>query len=154
MSDISPEIRELLKQYDGDTKAILKEYPRLDYLYAVADMRENVLEWFDFDENGDLLQSGSDYGALTGLYARRVRSVTVIDPYKGNLELNRLRHREYDNIAVSYNHLLLFNYHAGRLSGVFGSAAKCPAVWFILSLGGSAAVSYTHLDVYKRQTIN
>lgn len=99
MSDISPEIRELLKQYDGDTKAILKEYPRLDYLYALADMRENVLEWFDFDENGDLLQIGSDYGALTGLYARRVRSVTVIDPYKGNLELNRLRHREYDNIA-------------------------------------------------------
>lgn len=99
MSDISPEIRELLKQYHGDTKAILKEYPRLDYLYALSDMRENILEWFDFNADGRLLEVGSGYGALTGLYARRVRSVTVLDPYRPNLEVNRLRHQEYGNIT-------------------------------------------------------
>ena len=54
MSDISPEIRNLILQYDGDTRAILKDHPKLDYLYALSDMRENVLEWFDFDENGSV----------------------------------------------------------------------------------------------------
>lgn len=98
MNDISPEIRNLLLQYDGDTRAILRDHPKLEYLYALSDMRENVLEWFDFDENSSLLQVGSDYGALTGLYARRVRSVTVLDENRNNLDLNHLRHKEHDNI--------------------------------------------------------
>lgn len=105
MSDISPELKNLILQYGGDTRAILKDHPQIQYLYALSDMRENVLEWFDFDENGSLLQIGSDYGALTGLYARRVRSVTVLDENRNNLELNRLRHKECQNIRYEVGNL-------------------------------------------------
>ncbi|HCD44526.1 MAG TPA: SAM-dependent methyltransferase [Lachnoclostridium sp.] len=98
MNDISPELKKLFLKYDGDTKKLLQEHPNLDYLYALSDIRENLLEWYEFDEAGSLLQIGSDYGALTGLYSRRVRQVTVLEPEHNNLSVNRLRNEKQDNI--------------------------------------------------------
>lgn len=98
MNDISPEIKNLLLSYQGDTRLLLQENPSLDYLYALSDLRENLLEWFEFDPEASLLQVGSDYGALTGLYGRRVKHVTVLDPNEKNLSVNRLRHEKMDHI--------------------------------------------------------
>ncbi len=98
MNDISPELKKLFIKYHGDTKKLLQENPKLDYLYAFSEIRENLLEWYEFDEAGSLLQIGSDYGALTGLYSRRVRQVTVLDPDRGNLSVNRLRNEGQENI--------------------------------------------------------
>jgi SAM-dependent methyltransferase len=99
MNDLSPEIRNLYVKYQGDQKTLLKENPNLDYMYALSDIRENLLEWFEFDESASLLQIGSDYGALTGLYSRKVRQVTVLDSNQNNLSFNRLRHQKRDNIT-------------------------------------------------------
>lgn len=98
MNDLSPELRNLYTKYQGDTKAILKDNPNLDYMYALSDIRENLLEWYEFEENASLLQIGSDYGALTGLYSRRVKEVTVLESNQNNLSFNRLRHQKRDNI--------------------------------------------------------
>ncbi|HBG10774.1 MAG TPA: SAM-dependent methyltransferase [Clostridium sp.] len=98
MNDISPELKKLFVKYNGDTKKLLQENPNLDYLYALSDIRENLLEWYEFDEEGSLLQVGSDYGALTNLYSRRVREVTVLDPDSNNLSFNRLRNEKQGNI--------------------------------------------------------
>lgn len=98
MNDISPEIRKLLLAYQGDTKKLLQENPNVDYLYALSDIRENLLEWYVFDEKASLLQVGSDYGVLTGLYSRRLSQVTVLDQNQNNLSLNRLRHETRENI--------------------------------------------------------
>ncbi|GLB24694.1 hypothetical protein LXJ15735_09350 [Lacrimispora xylanolytica] len=99
MNDLSPELRNLYTKYQGDTKAILKDNPNLDYMYALSDIRENLLEWYQFEENASLLQIGSDYGALTGLYSRRVKEVTVLESNHNNLSFNRLRHQKRDNIS-------------------------------------------------------
>lgn len=99
MNDLSPEIRNLYVKYQGDIKTLLKENPGLDYMYALSDIRENLLEWFEFDESASLLQIGSDYGALTGLYSRKVKQVTVLDSNHNNLSFNRLRHQKRDNIS-------------------------------------------------------
>lgn len=98
MKDISLEIQRLLNQYGNDTKLALKEHSRLEYLYALSDIRENLLEWYEFEPGASLLQVGSDYGALTGLFARRVKAVVVVDPVKENLETNRIRHKDRSNI--------------------------------------------------------
>ncbi len=98
MNDISPELKKLFVKYNGDTKKLLQENPNLDYLYALSDIRENLLEWYEFDEEGSLLQVESDYGALTNLYSRRVKEVTVLDPDSNNLSFNRLRNEKQGNI--------------------------------------------------------
>lgn len=99
--EISAELIQVLKAYKGDRKQALKEHVRLDYLYALSDQRENLMEWYPFREGASLLEVGSGYGALTGVYSRKVAHVDVLDGSKENLEVNRLRHRELagrDNI--------------------------------------------------------
>lgn len=99
MNDISRELMELIRKYGTDVKRALQENSRLDYLYALSDMRENLLEWYPFDGDACLLQVGSDYGALTGLYSRKVRHVVVLDDSEENLEVNRMRNQEAENIS-------------------------------------------------------
>lgn len=99
MNDISKDIMDLLERYGTDTKLALKEHSHLAYLYALSDMRENLLEWYPFKAEGRLLQWGSDYGALTGLYSRRVSEVVVLDESEENLRVNGMRHGESGNIT-------------------------------------------------------
>ena len=91
-TSISRDLIELLNQYQGNVREILKEHPGLDYLYALSEQRENLLEWFPWKEGASLLQVGSDYGALTGLLSDRLGCVTVLDPDGENLTVSRWRH--------------------------------------------------------------
>lgn len=99
MNDYSYEILDLLKKYDGDEKAALEGENSPQCLYAFSPLRENLLEWAEIEKEDRVLQIGSDYGALTGLFARRAAWVTVLDPRDENLEVNRLRHEEFSNIT-------------------------------------------------------
>ena len=124
MNDISPEIRSLLLKYKGDTKTLLKDNPNLDYLYALSDLRENILEWYEFEPTASLLQVGSDYGALTGLYSRRVGQVTVLDPDKSNLSVNRMRYEARKNIRYVTGDLGSFEGESFDYVVMVGSLAK------------------------------
>ena len=77
--DISGQLLKLLRAYKGDRHEILKSHPRLEYLYALSDQRESLLDWYPFRPEGKLLEVGSGYGALTGVYARKVSQVDVLD---------------------------------------------------------------------------
>ena len=87
MSAEDRKIMALLRRYKGDAKAALRENKQLDVLYALAPLRENVLEWYDFDADSSLLQLGADAGALTGLFLRKTGEVTVADPDDEALKL-------------------------------------------------------------------
>ena len=91
MKDLNSEILALLMRYHGDTKQILKENKKLEYLYALSVLRENLLEWFDFRKSWNVLQLGADYGALTGLLLERCGRVTVCDSAEAALETVRAR---------------------------------------------------------------
>lgn len=43
-----------------------------------------------------LLQVGSGYGALTGVYSEKAAQVDVLDPDAGDLEVNELRQKQYE----------------------------------------------------------
>lgn len=98
MKNISFDLANLFKKYGMDTKRILEENVNLDYLYALSEQRENVIEWFEFKPDASLLQIGADYGALTGLYSRRVKEVCVLEEDLRNAEIVKMRCPEADNI--------------------------------------------------------
>ncbi len=99
MRRIDDEIQMLLKEYGGDIGQALAQNNRLDYLYALSEQRELLLEWYDFDQSEELLQVGADYGAMTGLYRSVVRNVTVLDTEKKALETVQLRYPAAKNIT-------------------------------------------------------
>lgn len=116
MNDISNELIDVIERYGSDKKQALQEHSRLDYLYALSDMRENLLEWYPFKAEGTLLQAGADYGSMTGLYSRRVSEVVVLDESKDNLMVSGLRHGDADNIT--YVESSLTDYASGFHRGV------------------------------------
>ena len=74
MNDISYEILDLFKKYGADKEGILKILEadsRPEVLYALSDIRRNLMDWMDFSGQENVLQLGSDYGVITGLLAER-----------------------------------------------------------------------------------
>ena len=98
MMDYSYEILDLLKKYDGDEQAALAGEKSPQCLYAFSPLRENLLEWAEIKREDRVLQIGSDYGALTGLLSQKAGEVVVLDGRDENLEVNRLRHKDRENI--------------------------------------------------------
>ena len=98
MNDFSYDILDLLKKYDNDTNAALAGENCPQCLYAFSPLRENLFEWVEFEPDARILQIGSDYGSFTGILAERAKEVVVLDPRDENLEVNRIRHGERENV--------------------------------------------------------
>lgn len=100
MKKINQELIALFDKYGSDRRRALRENKKLSYLYALADLRENLLDWCQFDPEQQALQIGADAGALTGLLARRLSSVTVLDVSEENLEVVRRRFKTEPELAA------------------------------------------------------
>ena len=98
MNDFSYEILDLLKKYHNDINAALAGENSPQCLYAFSPLRENLFEWVEFEPEARILQIGSDYGSFTGMLAERAGEVVVLDPRDENLEVNRVRHGERENV--------------------------------------------------------
>lgn len=98
---------------DGDIEEVLLDAAKNNYmdklllssnnwavLYHCSDIRENLLEWYPFKKEGSLLEIGSGCGALTGLFARKVKSVTCIELSERRSMINAYRNKKYDNIKI------------------------------------------------------
>ncbi len=84
------------------------------HLYHLSPVRENILDWYDFDPKGSLLEIGSGCGALTGLFCSRVDHVVAIDLSKKRSAINAARNESYDNLKI-----MLGNFEDIRLEEKF-----------------------------------
>lgn len=103
MKDISYQILDLLEKYGSDPEGIKKALEQEDtpeVLYALSPVRENLLEWYDWNPEGRLLQIGADYGALTGMLAERLRQVDVWDCLDEDLEVVKRRFPQTEGIHL------------------------------------------------------
>ena len=101
MKDYSYELLDLLEKYKGDAEAALRGETSPWCLYAFSPLRENLFEWLEIGKRDRVLQVGSDYGSCTGLFAERAGEVVVLDPLDEDLEVNRKRHGEKENLRIT-----------------------------------------------------
>ena len=102
MNDISYEILDLFKKYGADKEGILKILEadsRPEVLYALSDIRRNLMDWMDFSGQENVLQLGSDYGVITGLLAEHCDHVAVVDERDENLVVNQKMNDAYTNVS-------------------------------------------------------
>ena len=83
-----------------DLNEILRENDDWAILYHLSDIRENVLDWYDFDSEGTLLEIGAGCGAVTGLFCRKTAHVTAIDLSKRRSSINAARNGKYGNLEI------------------------------------------------------
>jgi SAM-dependent methyltransferase len=93
---------ELLEAVQSKEKReeLLKKSSDWAHLYHLSNIRENLLEWYDFDKNATLLEIGSGCGALSGLFCEKVSKVTAIELSKKRSLINATRNEEYDNLEI------------------------------------------------------
>ncbi|MGN0482387.1 MAG: class I SAM-dependent methyltransferase [Lachnospiraceae bacterium] len=87
-------------QHKEDIPKMLREGNSWPHLYHLSNMRENLLDWYDFDPDGTLLEIGAGCGALTGLFCRKTKHVTAIDLSKKRSTINATRNEDCDNLEI------------------------------------------------------
>ena len=67
MQDIYEKILEIVKS-GNDLEEFLTGESEWEYLYNLSRIRRNILEWYDFNPEGSLLEIGGECGPITGLF--------------------------------------------------------------------------------------
>lgn len=96
-------IEEVILEYvknKKNVKALLSSDSRWPILYHLSPKRHNLLEWYDFKPNENLLEIGSGCGAMTGLFAKKTKKVTCVELSKKRSLINAYRHENSTNIDI------------------------------------------------------
>ncbi|MDP4096509.1 class I SAM-dependent methyltransferase [Paenibacillus sp. P96] len=88
-----------------DISQLLQEDNRWPTLYHFSPNRHNLLEWFSFKPESDVLEIGSGCGAITGLLCEKSKSVTCIELSKKRSLINAHRHLEKSNLEIIVGNL-------------------------------------------------
>lgn len=89
-----------LAESGRDVEEILRENNEWAILYHLSDIRENLLDWYEFNPEATLLEIGAGCGAVTGLFCRKVRQVTAVDLSKKRSTINATRNGNRGNLKI------------------------------------------------------
>lgn len=97
--DIENELLKMVTDNEDFTE-ILKKDDRWPVLYHLSPIRENLLEWYDFEPNANVLEIGSGCGAITGLFCKKVKRVVGIELSRRRSMINAIRNGKYENLEI------------------------------------------------------
>ena len=84
----------------GDYSDVLAQDQRWPVFYHLTDMREGILNWYDFTPGCDILEIGAGMGALTGLLCRNAGTVTSVELTLPRARVIEERCRQFDNLTI------------------------------------------------------
>lgn len=73
--------------------------------YHLTHFRQNILNWYPFQENSDILEIGCGMGAITELLCKKAKSVTSVELSKRRASAAYLRCRNYSNLEIIVGNL-------------------------------------------------
>ncbi len=100
--EIEEEIQNIVQ--DGKT---LEELDDVSFpvLYHLSKVRENILNWYPFEEGSSALEIGSGMGAITGLLSRRFSKLVSVELSRRRAEINYARHEQCENLEIYVGNL-------------------------------------------------
>ena len=98
---IEKEMYKIATEYPGE---LSEEYISNNSCYTLNNtfsaVRQNILNWYPFRENCDILEVGAGMGAITGLLCKKAKSVTAIEMNEIRAEIIRVRYSNEKNLNV------------------------------------------------------
>lgn len=82
----------------NEIEEALRESEEWKILYHLSSVRENLLEWYQFEENATLLEIGAEAGAMTGLLAKQVQKVICLEIDQNLTDVNKQRNQQFQNV--------------------------------------------------------
>jgi SAM-dependent methyltransferase len=101
---IENELLDIVKG-NNDHSKILGADNRWPLLYHLSPLRRNLLEWYEFQSNGRLLEIGAGCGALTGLFCEKVKKVVAVELSKKRAEIISNWHKDKSNLEIVIGNL-------------------------------------------------
>lgn len=137
---------ELLSMYEngGSSTDFLANDSRWPVWYHLSHIRKNILNWYPFKQDANILEVGAGCGALTGLLSDKAKHVTSVELTKRRASINYLRNKDKKNLEViagNFHHIPLKpEYDYIVLNGVLEYAGsftegKDPYAAFLQQLG-------------------
>ncbi len=99
--DIEDRIIDFLKQ--NETKDIINTFDDGCVFHNFIDIRHNILNWYPFSPNSNVLEVGAGMGAITGILSNRCEKVVALEHSKKRAEIIRQRFagKEKNIVVVS-----------------------------------------------------
>lgn len=73
--------------------------------YHLTHIRQNILSWYPFNTNSEILEIGCGMGAITELLCQKCNFVTAVELSKRRATATYLRCRDYDNLEIIVGNL-------------------------------------------------
>ncbi len=102
--DVEDEILEIVKQ-TSDFTGVLQSSDNWAVMYHLTPVRRSLLEWYEFDKNKTLLEIGGGCGAFSGMFARKLKEVKVVELSRRRSEIIYNRHKDHDNLEIIVGNL-------------------------------------------------
>ena len=97
--EIEDELLEIVSSREDYTE-VLKSDNRWPILYHLSDIRENLLDWYEFGKDASVLEIGAGCGAVTGVLCRKAGKVTCIELSKKRSMINAARNGNCENLEI------------------------------------------------------
>lgn len=94
---------------DGDTEEILLDFysgnlqqptESDEFFYLTTHIRENILNWYPFSKNDEVLEIGCGCGVLTDMLCRKCASVYSVEGSKRRAQITFERNKSHKNLIV------------------------------------------------------
>ncbi len=99
--DIEKDIINYLKEYGEENyQEIFKKDMRWPVFYHVTPIRKNIVNWYPFKENSEVLEIGAGMGAITGVLCDKVQKVTAVELSKQRASAIEARCKQKENLEI------------------------------------------------------
>lgn len=99
--EVEEQMLSIAKEYPED---LSQEYIAMNNKYTInntfSSVRRNILNWYPFQENADILEVGAGMGACTGLFCDVARHVTALEMSEKRADVIRARYPDRKNLEV------------------------------------------------------
>ena len=95
------EIKDYIDKYKiEDYSQIIMQDKRTNIVSVFSEMRSNIIKWYPFDKNKNVLEIGANYGEITYELSKRCKEVTAIEFSEKKVECISKRLEETENVQV------------------------------------------------------
>ncbi|MBW1635347.1 MAG: class I SAM-dependent methyltransferase [Deltaproteobacteria bacterium] len=102
--DVENEILEIVRSRKNIAEVLVNDN-RWPILYHLSPVRQNIINWYPFNKNSNLLEVGGGCGAITGALCNLLHEVKVVELSKRRSQINFERHIHFDNLEIIVGNL-------------------------------------------------
>lgn len=85
---------------DKNFDEIIENEPTVNNYIHLSQVKENLLNWYEFKKDSSLLEIGSGFGELTNLFVKKNLNIVSIESSLEKSKILEKRFKDFDNIEV------------------------------------------------------